>query len=135
VRGVQRFVLFDLDDTLVGRAAGLRSWAEEFCGRRGLATLICSGVARCVDAWAISAAEGVAKPRHRLFEIAADRCGASLADGGWMVGDSATADITGGRTAGLKTCWISRGRPWPLPERSRDRIVGHVTEAISLLPT
>ncbi|GAA2731322.1 HAD hydrolase-like protein [Actinocorallia aurantiaca] len=100
MRGVQRFVLFDLDDTLVGRAAGLRSWAEEFCGRRGEAA-----------AWIVEA------------------------DGGWMVGDSATADITGGRTAGLKTCWISRGRPWPLPERSPDRIVGHVTEAISLLPT
>jgi HAD superfamily hydrolase (TIGR01549 family) len=213
---VQRLVLFDLNDTLVDRAAGLRAWADEFCRQHGLdgdavawiveadgdglapkeiffsrirqryglggsvaemwaayrrrhaelirpypgaldglsrlrregwkvgvvtngltdqqtITLTGSGVARCVDAWAISAVEGVEKPECRLFEIAADRCGASLSRGGWMVGDSAVADVVGGQAAGLNTVWHSRGRTWPLPDRRPDHIVGDVTEAFDLL--
>ncbi|MET7337861.1 HAD family hydrolase [Nonomuraea sp. NPDC005650] len=33
---MQRLALFDLDNTLVDRAAGLRLWAVEFCETRGL---------------------------------------------------------------------------------------------------
>jgi FMN phosphatase YigB (HAD superfamily) len=29
-----------------------------------------------------------------------------------MVGDHPTADITGGRAAGLRTGWVSRGKEW-----------------------
>jgi putative hydrolase of the HAD superfamily len=187
--------LFDLDSTLMNRAAGLRSWAQEFCLQRGLnreavrwiveadgdglvpkeifferirrryqltepvaemwaayrrrhpelirpypgaraglrrlrsegwtvgvvtngladqqtTTLMRTGVAGCVDAWAISEAEGTKKPERRLFEIVADRCGVPLPkEEGWMVGDSATADIAGGQDAGLKTIWIDRAHP------------------------
>ncbi|MEV7806919.1 HAD hydrolase-like protein [Microbispora sp. NPDC088329] len=41
--------------------------------------------------------------------IAAERCGATLAEGGWMIGDNPTADIAGGRAVGLRTIWINRG--------------------------
>ncbi|MFE5940783.1 hypothetical protein ACFQ69_36195 [Streptomyces sp. NPDC056470] len=37
----------------------------------------------------------IRKPDQRLFELAAHRCGVSLADGGWMVGDNPTGDIGG----------------------------------------
>ncbi len=209
-------VLFDLDNTLVDRATGLRRWAQEFCLQRGLdggavewivdadgdglvpkeifferlrqrfqlnepaaqmwaayrrrhpelirpypgaldglrrlrrqgwaagvvtngsadqqtTTLTATGLAGCLDAWAISEAEGVKKPERRLFEIAADRCGTPLTHEGWMVGDSATADIAGAQDAGLKTIWIDRGHPWPLPDRKPDHTVGRIAEAIELL--
>lgn len=213
---MQRLVLFDLDNTLVDRAVGLRSWAEEFCRRHGLngeaaawiveadgdglapkesffselrrryrlhdsveqlwadyrrrhptlipaspcaldgldqlreagwkigvvtngltdqqqATLTCTRVAEHVDAWAISSAEGTAKPQRRLFEIAAGRCGMSLHDGGWMVGDSAQADIAGGHATGLTTVWIDRGRSWPLTDLRPEHTAAGISEAIALL--
>ncbi|MDT8915913.1 HAD family hydrolase [Amycolatopsis sp. PS_44_ISF1] len=210
-----RLVLFDLDNTLVDRAEGLRRWAWEFCAdhrlgpedaewlvaadRDGLeprdtffaavrarfslsesvaeliedfrernsalipvvpgvrcglprlraagwrigvvtngdadeqlGTLVRTGLAGMVDGWAISAHEGVGKPDRRLFEIAAGRCEAPL-DGGWMVGDSAAADITGGRAAGLHTVWVHRGRRWPQDDGAPDHVVGDAAGAIELL--
>lgn len=50
-----------------------------------------------------------------------------------MVGDSITADIGGGRAAGLRTIWIRRGRPWPPTEPLPDHMVDEVTEAVALL--
>lgn len=72
-----------------------------------------SGLAGLVDGWAISGAEGFSKPDSRLFAIAAERAGAALAHGGWMVGDGPDNDIVGGRAAGLRTIWVPRGRTWP----------------------
>ena len=71
------------------------------------------GLERYVDAVVISEAAGVQKPDPQIFEIAAHRLGAELA-GGWMVGDHPRADIMGGRAAGLRTGWVSRGTPWPV---------------------
>ncbi|WP_026117072.1 HAD family hydrolase [Nocardiopsis valliformis] len=96
-------------------------------------TLTHSGVAGRVDAWAVSGAEGVRKPDRRLFEIAARRCGAPLEGGGWMVGDSPTADVVGGRGAGLRTVWIDRGRPWPEKLPAPDHSVTDVREVFALL--
>ncbi|MFE3455157.1 HAD family hydrolase [Nonomuraea sp. NPDC059194] len=59
-----------------------------------------TGLGDVVDGYALSGAEGVRKPETGLFEIAAQRCGATLAKGGWMVGDNLVADIDGGRAAG-----------------------------------
>lgn len=209
-------VLFDLDNTLVDRAAGLRAWAAELCTEHGIAreearwieqtdgdgllpkeeflsrvrerytlaasvpelwehyrkrhptlipaypgtlagldalrragwrigvvsngfadvqhrTLTHSGVAEHVDAWAVSGAEGVRKPDRRLFEIAAQRCGAVLGAGGWMVGDSPAADVAGGRGAGLRTVWVTRGRSWPGEPPGPDHSVSDVREAFALL--
>ncbi|MEV4168784.1 HAD family hydrolase [Nonomuraea sp. NPDC049709] len=90
-----------------------------------------SGLATRVDGWAISDAEGVRKPDVRLFEIGAARCGASLRDGGWMVGDDPEMDIAGGRGAGLRTIWIDRGRV-PEPPRA-DHVVTDAVAAMDLL--
>lgn len=76
-------------------------------------------IARCavephVDAVVVSDEEGVAKPDPRLLEIALDRVGAGDADraGVWMVGDAAHLDVAAGRAAGVRTAWVSHGRPW-----------------------
>lgn len=90
-----------------------------------------SGLAARVDGWAISEAEGVRKPDIRLFEIGAARCGRSLSDGGWMVGDDPVADVGGGLGAGLRTIWIDRGRA-PEPAGA-DHVVSDVIAAMELI--
>jgi HAD superfamily hydrolase (TIGR01549 family) len=70
-----------------------------------------TGLDRLVDGWVVSEDIGVRKPDRRIFAEAAARCGGSL-DGGWMVGDSAPADMAGARQAGLHSVWLRRGRAW-----------------------
>jgi len=91
-----------------------------------------TGLAEAVDAHALSGVEGIRKPETDLFEIAAKRCGASLTDGGWMIGDHLVADIGGGQAAGLQTIWIDRGT-WPDHEHSADHVVTDVICAMDIL--
>ncbi|MCY1143795.1 HAD family hydrolase [Actinoplanes sp. Pm04-4] len=72
-----------------------------------------TGLDRLVAGWTISEGAGVRKPDRRIFEIAAASVGASLAAGGWMVGDNVAYDVGGGAGAGLHTAWVSGGRVWP----------------------
>ncbi|WP_246268898.1 HAD family hydrolase [Nonomuraea typhae] len=85
-----------------------------------------------VDGYVCSGAEGVRKPDRRLFEIAADRCGASLEDGGWMVGDHLIKDVSGGQAAGLKAVWVNP-QGLALGDTAPDAVVGHVRDALTLL--
>ncbi|WP_182903559.1 HAD family hydrolase [Microbispora sp. H10830] len=91
-----------------------------------------TGLAEAVDAYALSGLEGIRKPDVGLFEIAAKRCGAALAEGGWMIGDNLTADIAGGRAAGLRTVWIDRGT-WPGVDHQADHVVTDVLQGIEIL--
>ncbi|MET7459592.1 HAD family hydrolase [Nonomuraea sp. NPDC005501] len=91
-----------------------------------------TGLADAVDGYAVSGVEGIRKPQARLFHIAAERCGASLARGGWMVGDNLISDMEGARTAGLRAIWIDRGRH-PASEHQVDHVVADVIEAIAIL--
>ncbi|MER6174415.1 HAD family hydrolase [Streptosporangium sp. NPDC001681] len=91
-----------------------------------------TGLAEAVDAYALSGLEGIRKPDTGLFEIAAQRCGMALADGGWMVGDHLVADIGGGRAAGLRTVWGDRGT-WPGQEHEADHVVTDVLQAMKIL--
>jgi putative hydrolase of the HAD superfamily len=72
-----------------------------------------TGLDRLVAGWVISEGAGVRKPDRRIFEAAAAVAGASLDDGGWMIGDHAEYDIAGGAAAGLDTVWLHRGHSWP----------------------
>ncbi|WP_214326305.1 HAD family hydrolase [Nonomuraea sediminis] len=92
-----------------------------------------TGLIDVVDGYALSGAEGIRKPDRQLFNIAAHRCGASLGDGGWMVGDNLEADIKGGCMAGLRTIWINR-RSGTSPALA-DHVVTDVLEGIALLRT
>lgn len=98
------------------------------------AKLDASGISDLIDGIAVSGDIDVRKPDRRLFELAAARCGLSLADGGWMIGDNPATDIGGGRQVGLSTIWV-RGRPWPDALFTADHTVDDVTDAIDLLLT
>jgi putative hydrolase of the HAD superfamily len=91
-----------------------------------------TGLAEAVDAYALSGAEGIRKPEVGLFEIAAKRCGVTLVEGGWVIGDNLTADIAGGRAAGLRTIWIDRGT-WPGVNHEADHVVTDVLQAMEIL--
>ncbi|GAB1820129.1 HAD family hydrolase [Herbidospora sp. RD11066] len=94
-----------------------------------LGKLRATGLAEAVDGYALSGVEGIRKPDAALFEIAATRCGATLAGGGWMVGDNPVADVDGGRAAGLRTIWVT-----PEPRDSpADHVVRDVLEAEALI--
>jgi FMN phosphatase YigB (HAD superfamily) len=82
--------------------------------------------------YTLSGAEGIRKPGVGLFEIATRRRGVDLTEGGWMVGDNLTADIAGGRAAGLQTIWINRGT-WPDPEHQADYVVTDAIKALAVL--
>jgi HAD superfamily hydrolase (TIGR01549 family) len=91
-----------------------------------------TGLAEILDAYALSGAEGIRKPNVGLFEIAAHRCGMTLAEGGWMVGDHPGKDIDGGRAAGLRTVWVNRKSP-PDHEHGADHVVTDVLQAIEII--
>lgn len=92
-----------------------------------------SGLGERVDACCVSGDVGIRKPDVRIFQLAAERCGRNLADGGWMIGDNPEHDIAGGRAAGLGTMWVSGQRLWPGGESRADRTVADAATAISLL--
>ncbi|MFD5098923.1 HAD family hydrolase [Streptomyces albidochromogenes] len=96
------------------------------------AKLAGTGLASLVDGVAASGDLEIRKPDRRLFELAATRCGVSLADGGWMIGDNPAGDIGGGHQAGLRTIWL-RGRPWPDALPAAHHVVDDVTDAITIL--
>ncbi|MCL7430151.1 HAD family hydrolase [Streptomyces sp. YS415] len=96
------------------------------------AKLARTGLADLFDGVAASGDLEIRKPDRRLFELAATRCGVSLTDGGWMVGDNPTGDIGGGHQAGLHTIWL-RGRPWPDELPAAHHVVDDVTDAITIL--
>jgi HAD superfamily hydrolase (TIGR01549 family) len=98
-----------------------------------LAKIRGAGLDALVDGWCISEEIGRPKPDVEIFRVAAQRVGADLAAGGWMVGNSVPADIEGGRRAGLRTIWIDEfgtggGEP-------ADHTVTTVAEAVGIMLT
>jgi putative hydrolase of the HAD superfamily len=84
-----------------------------------------------VDAVCISEVVGAQKPDVAIFREAARSCGEAL--GGWMVGDSASADIAGGKSAGLRTIWMARGREWNPSQAAPDAIVSTISDAVGVI--
>ena len=93
-----------------------------------------TGLDRLVDSVAVSGVLGVRKPDPEIFRIAAEGAGCALADGGWMAGDNAQADIAGGAAVGLRTVWVDKGKGEAAPA-SATSIVRDVVEAFPLLLT
>jgi len=88
-------------------------------------------LAPLLDACCISGALGVRKPDPRIFEIAAERCGGTLA-GAWMVGD-AEVDVVGAHRAGIASIWLHRGREWTREDVRPDRVAGDLLAALGML--
>ena len=82
--------------------------------RQQEAKLAVSGLDEEVAGWVVSEAVGTKKPAREIFAAAAATVGARLEDGGWMIGDSAEADIGGANGLGLNTVWLHHGRTWPV---------------------
>lgn len=91
-----------------------------------------TGILPLLDSWCISEEVGVRKPDPAIFELAAQQCGTVLRDG-WMVGDSAEADIAGGRAAGLFTAWVRLGREWGSTEFEPDLTVDTFADAVGAI--
>lgn len=94
--------------------------------------VVAAGLDVAVDSVCISGAEGIRKPDHRLFALAAKRAGAQLTSG-WMIGDNPQADIGGARDAGLRTVWLGRGRTWPIADFQPDHHATDPAAAIQLV--
>jgi FMN phosphatase YigB (HAD superfamily) len=84
-----------------------------------------------VDGVCISALVGASKPDIAIFEDAARACRVPLH--GWMIGDSAEADIVGGHRAGLRTIWMARGRTWQRDDVTPDFTVASIPEAVDIV--
>jgi FMN phosphatase YigB (HAD superfamily) len=214
---VTRFVLFDLDNTLIDRQAAYGRWAHAFAASRGLGAkaveVLCdsdedgfatretvfetarqrfslsesvealiadyrreyprffepdpavirslerlrascfrvgvvtngppsqreklerAGLRPLIDGICISEEYGIEKPDRRIFAETIRRCcGPQDPNGiGWMVGDSAHTDVGGGRSSGLHTVWISRGRTWSESDLSPEFIASDIGEAVGLI--
>lgn len=64
------------------------------------------GLTECLDGIIVSALEGYDKPRSELFELAKKRFPAAKY---FMIGDSVSADIIGGKNAGMTTILVHQG--------------------------
>lgn len=115
--GLVRQLVFDDAVTEALRAARAAGWVTFVVTNGTVAQqerkLRHTGLDREVAGWVISEGAGIRKPDPEIFKLAAARAGLPL-DGAWMIGDSAEADISGARSAGLPGVWLHRGRPWPL---------------------
>ncbi|RBY81275.1 HAD family hydrolase [Blastococcus sp. TF02-09] len=90
-----------------------------------------TGLDAVVDVVCISEDVGVRKPDPAIFYEAARRCGAPLT--GWMVGDSASADVGGGAGVGLRTAWLHRQRTWDPAAEPPDLVVDRVADVAAHL--
>lgn len=124
-------VLHGLDEL---RAAGWRvGVATNGAADIQWAKLRATGIADYVDGAFVSEEAGARKPDVRHFALAAERCGAALEDGGWMVGDNPVNDVGGGHSAGLRTIWVANGRSWAAHAPAPEHTVSDARSAIDLL--
>jgi HAD superfamily hydrolase (TIGR01549 family) len=86
-----------------------------------------------VDAVVISGVEECSKPARRIFEVAAERCAATVDAIQWVVGDDPATDMLGAKTIGARSIWIRDGRVWPRHDFTPTRQVDSVSEAVRII--
>lgn len=101
-------------------------------GHQQRGKLSLTGLDRMVDATVVSGEVGVAKPDPRMIVLALEALEAPHASGGsvWMIGDAVHADVAVGQAAGVRTAWISHGRPWSGSAERPDVVAESTLEAI-----
>ncbi len=72
------------------------------------------------------------KPGGAIFREAARRVGVSLPSM-LHVGDDAVADIAGASRAGMRTCWIARGRTYPATKPRPDHQIEDLADLLGVL--
>ncbi|WP_425842094.1 HAD family hydrolase [Streptomyces fractus] len=88
-----------------------------------------AGLDRLVQGWVVSEAVGRKKPDPAIFRAAAVAVGMPL-EGAWIVGDSPGADIAGAHGLGLRSVWVSDGRPWDTDDYRPTHVAVDVASAI-----
>jgi putative hydrolase of the HAD superfamily len=91
-----------------------------------------TGLDREVAGWVVSEGAGLRKPDPAIFRFAAAQAGQSL-ERGWMIGDSAEADIEGARSVGLPGVWLHRGRRWPLTAFEPGHVADSFPDAVDVV--
>ena len=98
-------------------------------GPRQRQKLARAGLAELLPDCFISGEVGARKPDPRLFRFALS-CTGLRADEVLFVGDDPARDIAGACSAGLHTCWISHGRPYPVASPRPGMSVARVEELL-----
>ena len=91
-----------------------------------------TGVADLVDAVVVSEEFGVNKPDQAIFNHALSLIGATPSDT-LFVGDNQEADIGGADGVGMRTAWMSHGRPWKIDSYRPTHVIEHVWDVRSIL--
>ncbi|MEV6423539.1 HAD family hydrolase [Streptomyces sp. NPDC051662] len=93
-----------------------------------------TGLDQLVQGWVISENVGHKKPEPEIFHAAATTVSVPLT-GAWVIGDSPHADIAGANTLGLRSVWVTDGRPWTQdayrPTHVADDVASAINHAIS----
>ncbi|NGO08121.1 HAD family hydrolase [Streptomyces sp. HC44] len=89
-----------------------------------------AGLDRLVQGWVISEGVGHKKPEPEIFHAAEEAVGVSLS-GAWVIGDSPHADIAGANALGLRSVWVSDGRPWTQDSYQPTHVADDVASAIN----
>lgn len=89
-----------------------------------------SGLDQVVQGWVISEEVGFKEPAPEIFHAAANVASVRLA-GAWIIGDSPHADIAGAHTLGLRSVWVTDGRPWTENDYQPTHVADDVASAIN----
>ena len=88
-----------------------------------------TGLDRLVQGWVISEDVGHKKPEPEIFQAAAETVGVPLY-GAWVIGDSPHADIAGANALGLRSVWVTDGRPWTQDSYRPTQVAENAASAI-----
>jgi len=89
-----------------------------------------TGLDQLVQGWVISEDVGHKKPEPEIFQAAAATVGLPLS-GAWVIGDSPHADIAGADALGLRSVWVTDGRPWTQDSYQPTHVAHDVASAIN----
>jgi putative hydrolase of the HAD superfamily len=92
-----------------------------------------SGLWRYLHSVTISGDVGVAKPHPALFLRACGTAGCRPAEVLMMIGDDPVCDIGGAAALAIPTCWVARGRDWPVGLTPPDVVVESVLDVAAVL--
>jgi len=101
--------------------------------RRQRAKLSRSGLAARFEGVFISGEVGAPKPDFTLFRAALGFVDVPP-ERALFVGDDPARDIAPAAALGLRTCWVSHGRPYPAGLPAPTHVIAHVTQLLEVLP-
>ncbi len=99
------------------------------------ARLTGSGLAPYFDGIFVSEETGYQKPMAAFFDYVFDRIPDATRDQTLIIGDSLTADIQGGISAGIATCWFNPGHIAASAELTPTYTIERLDQLVTLLGT